>query len=76
MSKALLVAEQVAAGYVRGMPIVHDVSLQVAAGEIVVVIGPNGAGKSTFLKALAGLVHFEGRPGDVRGARHRRVGGA
>ena len=29
-------------------------------GEIVTIIGPNGAGKSTFLKALAGLIVFEG----------------
>ncbi len=60
MTGPLLQAREIAAGYVPGMPIVHDVSLDVAAGEVVVVIGPNGAGKSTFLKALAGLVHREG----------------
>ncbi|MCA1822695.1 MAG: ABC transporter ATP-binding protein [Mycobacteriales bacterium] len=33
----------------------HDVSLQVAASEVVSVIGRNGAGKSTLLKICAGV---------------------
>ena len=32
-----------------------DVSLTVAAGELVCVVGPNGAGKSTLINAIAGL---------------------
>jgi ABC-type branched-subunit amino acid transport system ATPase component len=60
MTAPVLIAQNVSAGYVRGMPIVHDVSLDVAPGEIVTIIGPNGAGKSTFLKAVAGLVLLEG----------------
>ncbi|KWV56101.1 ABC transporter ATP-binding protein [Rhizobium altiplani] len=45
-----------------------DVSLEVAAGEIVSIIGANGAGKSSLLKAIVGQVprieggiHLDGR---------------
>ncbi len=60
MKAPLLVARDVVAGYVPGLPIVKGVHAEVAGGEIVAVIGPNGAGKSTFLKALAGLVPISG----------------
>jgi branched-chain amino acid transport system ATP-binding protein len=32
-----------------------DVSIQIAAGELVCVVGPNGAGKTTLIDAIAGL---------------------
>ncbi|MBM3476492.1 MAG: ABC transporter ATP-binding protein [Armatimonadetes bacterium] len=34
----------------------HDVSLEIAEGEIVTLIGANGAGKSTTLRLVSGLV--------------------
>ena len=33
-----------------------DISLSVAAGQVVSIIGANGAGKSTLLKAVSGLI--------------------
>ncbi len=38
-----------------GRPVLHDVDLAVAAGELVGLVGPNGAGKTTLLRALLGL---------------------
>jgi len=49
----LLAASQLTAGY-GAVPVVSDVSLDVAPGEVVLLIGPNGAGKSTVVKALNG----------------------
>lgn len=36
--------------------VLHDVSLEVSAGEILVVMGGSGSGKSTFLRHLLGLL--------------------
>jgi ABC-type branched-subunit amino acid transport system ATPase component len=56
VSQPLLRAEGLTAGYGK-VPILHDVTLEVQAGEMVSVIGPNGAGKSTAFKTIVGFVH-------------------
>ena len=38
-----------------GRPVVADLSLQVRAGELLVLVGPSGSGKSTLLRLIAGL---------------------
>lgn len=50
-----LVAERVRCGY-GGAPVVRDVSLRVASGQVVCLAGRNGAGKTTLLRAIMGLV--------------------
>jgi branched-chain amino acid transport system ATP-binding protein len=50
----MLEVRQLAAAY-GDLQVLWEVSLDVQAGEIVVLIGPNGAGKTTFLRSVAGL---------------------
>ena len=50
----MLEARELTAAY-SGLVALANVSITVAAGEIVCVAGANGAGKSTLLKTIAGL---------------------
>ena len=44
-----------------GAPALRDVSLQVEAGQFMLVVGPSGSGKSTLLRCINGLApHFSG----------------
>ena len=39
-------------------PVVTDVDLTVAQGEVVALLGPSGSGKTTLLSAVAGFLHL------------------
>jgi branched-chain amino acid transport system ATP-binding protein len=51
----LLETTNLDAGY-GSVPVLHDISITVRAGEIVSLLGANGAGKTTFLRAVAGVI--------------------
>ncbi|BDI23223.1 amino acid ABC transporter ATP-binding protein [Herbiconiux sp. L3-i23] len=58
--------------------VLTDVSLEVAAGEVLCVIGPSGSGKSTFLRCINHLEKIDGGRLEVDGelVGYREKGGA
>jgi cobalamin transport system ATP-binding protein len=60
-----------------GTRVLDELSTEVADGEWVALIGPNGAGKTTALRAVAGLVPYDGRVSvlkdDARGLARKQL---
>jgi branched-chain amino acid transport system ATP-binding protein len=52
-AEAVMSARNISAGYV-GQPVIHDLTFDVRAGEVICLLGPNGAGKTSTLLTLAG----------------------
>jgi len=59
-SDALLSLESLSIRY-GAIQAVKSITLSVGEGQIVTLVGANGAGKSSILRAISGLVPFEGR---------------
>ncbi|MGH3683259.1 MAG: ATP-binding cassette domain-containing protein, partial [Natronosporangium sp.] len=55
MSAPVLAVRQLAVGY-PDRPVLRDVSLAVAPGEVLAILGANGSGKSTLVRAALGLM--------------------
>ena len=51
MSDYYFRTKQLTVGY-DGVPLIQDITIDIARGEIVTLIGPNGSGKSTILKSI------------------------
>lgn len=67
LTSPLLEARGLSAGY-HGQPVIHDVDIDVKAGEVVGLLGANGAGKTTSLLALAGELPLLGGEARLYGA--------
>ncbi|MDO3704494.1 ABC transporter ATP-binding protein [Micromonospora sp. C28SCA-DRY-2] len=64
----MLRTERLCAGYAGGI-VLHEVSLEVAAGTVQAVVGRNGAGKTTLVHAVAGLVRPSGGRIEIGGTQ-------
>ncbi len=52
----ILRAETITFAYQPGRPVLRDLSLTLAPGQVTAVFGPNGCGKSTLLRCLNGTL--------------------
>ena len=57
---ATVVLDKVNKVYENGFHAIHDLSLDIADGEFLVLVGPSGCGKSTALRMIAGLESVSG----------------
>lgn len=84
--KVLLKLERLSRTYVLGevqVAALKEITLEIYAGELLVILGPSGSDKSTLLNIVGGMdlptggtVHYEGedlsRAGDARLTLYRR----
>jgi branched-chain amino acid transport system ATP-binding protein len=73
----MLKAQDIVAGY-GAFQVLHGLTIEIGAGEIVAVLGANGVGKTTLNRCLSGLVQvssgtitFDGR--DITAADHADI---
>ncbi|CAN5584897.1 ABC transporter ATP-binding protein [soil metagenome] len=57
---ATVMLENVNKVYENGFHAIHDLTLDIADGEFLVLVGPSGCGKSTALRMIAGLETISG----------------
>lgn len=68
----MLTVKELSSGY-QGAQVLHDVSFDIQAGEIVCLLGRNGAGKSTCLKTIMGLIRPKSGRVDCNGIEVSRL---
>src|SRR5512132_3419508 len=50
-----IVLDKITKKYPDGTTAVHEIDLEIADGEFIILVGPSGCGKSTTLNMIAGL---------------------
>lgn len=56
MKKTVVDIKNLSFSYVKGIPVLDQISLQIYEKEFLGIVGPNGGGKSTLVKLIGGLI--------------------
>ncbi|MBI1977500.1 MAG: metal ABC transporter ATP-binding protein [Candidatus Omnitrophica bacterium] len=59
MDKSMVQVKHLSVKY-NGKAVLNDINFSIAKGEIVALVGPNGSGKTTLIRAILGLIPYEG----------------
>lgn len=72
-ASSLLEIQHITFGYDQ-QPLLYDLSLQIARGEMVGLLGPNGSGKTTLLRLISGILQPQQGQVVLEGQRLRQWG--
>jgi ATP-binding cassette subfamily B multidrug efflux pump len=65
--------EHVDFGYLPGIPVIKDMSLQAREGQIIALVGPTGAGKTTLINLLSRFYDVDGGSITIDGKDIRQI---
>ncbi|MGX2961844.1 ATP-binding cassette domain-containing protein [Peribacillus sp. JNUCC 23] len=54
----MLTVTELIGGYTREMPVLKNLTFEVARGELFGILGPNGSGKTTLLQMMSGILPY------------------
>ncbi|WP_028393360.1 ABC transporter ATP-binding protein [Bacillus cihuensis] len=54
----MLTVTELIGGYTKNMPVLKNLSFEVARGELFGILGPNGSGKTTLLQMMSGILPY------------------
>jgi len=70
MKDKIIKLEKITFAYPGNPPVLEEISLEIKAGEFVIIFGPNGSAKTTLLKIMLGLLKPQKGTVQIDGSPH------